>query len=588
MSILDSFMVAMGFQVDTHGLDKFENKANEVRESALQLGDVVGGVLAGAFGEFFKSFIDAESEIERFKTILGVLDDSTVKGGEDMEWIDAQAAKMPYQLAEVTDAFIKLKTYGIDPTKGALTAAGDAAAAMGKPIGEAVQAINMATFGMYRSLRSFGIEATAKGKMLSMTYMIHGQQMVKTVDKTNKVVVAQTLQAIWNEKYGGSMVKLSHTWAGMITNVLDNITRFKERVMESGPFKEMEKGLSNILDLMDKAFASWDINRYASDLALAFETVAEAGKGIFYVLDKIISNTVGWKVALVALAGIVAGVLVSSIGATVSLVWKLTSAMMAFDVSSIAIAALAIGLTLIINDLWVWYHGGNSLLKQLTEKYPVAVTLVIAAIAALGAMFIATKVAAVVPLAEPAAVVAMYAGTWIAEFTAMAIATTAATWPLMLIVAGVVLVVGAAIWMYTHWSTVTKFMAKGWHGFVNLIMNSIHWIVDQFDKLGQTAENFIGKLPGGKRFIDLIANVSDGGSRAYATSSGSTGMSHRVIGKAGTSMSSSATNTHSNITVNAPITIHTNDPDRAGKSVKDELNRTNRNLVRNGQTGVTL
>jgi len=46
----------------------------------------------------------------------------------------------PYP-TEVTDAFVKLKAYGIDPQAGALLAAGNAASAMGKGLNQAVEAI---------------------------------------------------------------------------------------------------------------------------------------------------------------------------------------------------------------------------------------------------------------------------------------------------------------------------------------------------------------------------------------------------------------------------------------------------------------
>ena len=80
-----------------------------------------------------RAFVDPVAEFERFETVLTTIEGSSEKARESMNWIDDFAVKTPFQLGQVTDAFVKLRAYGMDPTDGLLCDLGDASAAMGKP-----------------------------------------------------------------------------------------------------------------------------------------------------------------------------------------------------------------------------------------------------------------------------------------------------------------------------------------------------------------------------------------------------------------------------------------------------------------------
>ncbi len=66
----------------------------------------------------------------------------------------------PYELAEVNEAFVQLRTRGMDPTKGLLKTLGDTSAAMGQPIMQAVEAVADAVTGENERLKAFGITAS--------------------------------------------------------------------------------------------------------------------------------------------------------------------------------------------------------------------------------------------------------------------------------------------------------------------------------------------------------------------------------------------------------------------------------------------
>ena len=119
------------------------------------------------------------SDFERYQTILETVEGSSRKAQRSMDWISRFAVKTPFELDQVTDAFVKLRAYGLDPTGGLLRSLGDAASAMGKPIMQAVEAIADAVTGENERLKEFGVKARTKGDTITYEYTFKGE--TKTV-----------------------------------------------------------------------------------------------------------------------------------------------------------------------------------------------------------------------------------------------------------------------------------------------------------------------------------------------------------------------------------------------------------------------
>lgn len=613
MTILDKMMVALGFQVDDSGLQKFENRAASVRDSALSLANVVGGVLTGAFAELFKSFVDTSAEFEKYSVVLGVLYDNVDQGRHAMDWISEFAVKTPYQLADLTQAFIRLKAFGLDPTQGALKTVGDTAAAFGRPLMDAVFAMDDAIEGINRPLRTFGISVKEKGDQVTYSYIKNGQEIHKTISKTNKLVVAATLQAIWNDRYGGAMDKLSYTWSGMWSNMLDQLTRFKQKVMSSGPFTSIKAVLGQVIAIIDKAVSDGTAEKFAAYFNIGFQAVYRTLRAAYWALDEVISHTVGWRVALSALAVVATGILATAIGNTISLIAKLTSTVLAFDAASLGIFLIAGALVLVIDDIYNYYKGNASLIGQLQTQFPYALEVAYAAVVGLIAGFVALKWATITSLVETMSIMALYAVDWgiaaaaavaagaeivvsaaatavgwIASFGSMAIATLAATWPILAIIAALVLVSGAVILLMRNWQRITNAMAIAWRFVIDEIKEGVQWIIDNVSKLGKIGVNFIRSSPNAASLISSGMRPDSGANPAASFMSNSVNAGGGVIGRAGSNINNSTSQvTHTSKTeIHAPITIVSSDPETAGSSVQRTLDQKRRQVVRNGQSAV--
>ena len=240
---------------------KFSNATREVGALAGKL-----AILGGAGAWVIKSqLIDTAAQFERFRTILETIEGSSEKAKASMDWVSTFAAKTPYELSEVMDAFVKLRAYGLNPTSGLLKTLGDTSAAMGKPLIQAVEAMADAVTGEYERLKEYGIKGSTKGNKASFMFRdSKGIQQIKTVDKNNSAMIESTIASILNERYAGGMDKLSKTWDGMMSNLSDQWSRFTNKIMAAGLFDWMQTKLSGLLNMLDRMASNGDLDRIAT------------------------------------------------------------------------------------------------------------------------------------------------------------------------------------------------------------------------------------------------------------------------------------------------------------------------------------
>lgn len=310
------------------------------------------GVAGAGLGVLFvkTQLLDTAAQFEKFESILTTLEGSSVKAKQSMAWVSDFAARTPFQVGEVTDAFVKLRSYGLDPTKGLMQTLGDTAAAMGKPISQAVEAISDAITGENERLKELGITASVNKKDHETTFswFQDGKTLEKTVGNQNKALLQSTLETIWNSKYKGAMEQQSKTWNGMMSNLEDQVTRTKVKIMEAGLFDWMKDKLGGFLALIDRMAADGSLQRWATDvgnkLQHGFEMGWAAGKKVYQFIQSLADMVGGFgnlaKLVFGAIAAIIAGPLLLAL---VGLGSALATLTLAFAANPILLAIVAIG-----------------------------------------------------------------------------------------------------------------------------------------------------------------------------------------------------------------------------------------------------
>lgn len=284
-----------------------------VQWAAIGAGAGVAGVGAFGFG-----IIKAASDFEQFQVILENTEGSAAKARQSMDWVKQFATTTPYDVAEVMEAYVQLRSYGIDPMAGSLKSLGNAASGMNKDIMQAVEMLADAQTGEFERLKTFGIRAKVSGSAVAFSYMQSGKEVTRTA-KNNARDIQKSILGIFDAKFGGMMDRQSRTLKGTWSNIKGMFTEFQLDVADAGIFDLIKSKADGLLSTAqqfakDGTLKSWatqvsdgleDAVKWASSFtredfdkaATDVKRIADAAWGA----AKAFGTIVGWAIKLVEL-----------------------------------------------------------------------------------------------------------------------------------------------------------------------------------------------------------------------------------------------------------------------------------------------
>lgn len=228
---------------------------------------LAAGAAAGGFALF--DLFSTTAQFEQFQIMLEGIEGSSAAASKSFAWIKDFAAKTPYELAEVTQAFVSLRGAGLDPMAGSLQAAGDAAAGKAKPLMQAIEAVMDAVNGQYERLREFDITAAVTGDRVAFTYRKAGKEIVKTARKGAEV--ERVLNGIFTDRFGGMMVRQSTTFLGLINNLKDVWSNFLVMVGQAGIFDLVKGKIALILARVNEWAKNGKLKAWAENVSTWLE-----------------------------------------------------------------------------------------------------------------------------------------------------------------------------------------------------------------------------------------------------------------------------------------------------------------------------
>ncbi|KQT52225.1 MULTISPECIES: tape measure protein [unclassified Aureimonas] len=309
--IVDELIAVLGFDLKGEGdlkrfkneLDGAEKQANNFAAAFTKIGLAVSGVFAGLavgnqIGNFVASITRTSAEFEKYQATLETLEGSTEKAKASLDWVTEFGRTTPYEVAEVTEAFVRLKSYGIDPMDGSLKSVGNASSAMGKSLMSGVEALADAATGEFERLKEFGVRASTEKDKVTFAWTEGGKTVEKTVAKQGDAITSFLRQNF--ARFNGAMDKQSKTWDGMVSNLSDSWTGFLRQIGEAGYYDDIKRRLSSVLDTVDGWSSSGALNRVAevisNGLVGAMNTATHLatqayriGRGFYYAADGVIS-----------------------------------------------------------------------------------------------------------------------------------------------------------------------------------------------------------------------------------------------------------------------------------------------------------
>ena len=192
--------------------------------SMVKKAGVAAAALAAAMGliSFGKGLIETRREFDAINAALVTVTGSTEAAARAFGRIQEFAATTPYDLAQVSNAFIQLKNRGMNSSEEAMKSYGNTAAALSRDLGDFVAAVANATVGNRESLKTFGITAKAVGDDLIFTF-----NKTETKVKNSASAIEEYLISIGeSDKFKAGMDNRAATVDGALSNMEDAWSAF--------------------------------------------------------------------------------------------------------------------------------------------------------------------------------------------------------------------------------------------------------------------------------------------------------------------------------------------------------------------------
>ena len=200
--------------------DGFMGMGNAANMATAKLAGFAAGLLS--VGQAASFMVRANADMQRLSAMLEVATGSAGSAASAMSQLQSFAAETPFTLGQVTEAYIKLKNLGLDPSTETLRSFGNTSAAMGKDIMQFIEAVADAATGEFERLKEFGIKASKEGDKVKFTF----QGVTTTVQNTAEAITGY-LRGLGDESgvFAGSMAKQMDTIDGKLSNLGDAASR---------------------------------------------------------------------------------------------------------------------------------------------------------------------------------------------------------------------------------------------------------------------------------------------------------------------------------------------------------------------------
>jgi hypothetical protein len=191
---------------------------------------------------------------EKMRLSINTVSESAAAAQKNMKFIEDFAKTTPFDLNQVTDSFIKMKSLGIDPSEEALIAYGDTAAAMGKSMNQMIEAVADASVGEFERLKEFGIRARNEGSSIAFTFNGVTQNVAN-----NSAAIEGYLQSIGQTNFSGAMAAQANSVVGAVSNMWDSFNRLAVAIGDSGLRPLIKNAALAITDFVDRIIANKDV-----------------------------------------------------------------------------------------------------------------------------------------------------------------------------------------------------------------------------------------------------------------------------------------------------------------------------------------
>ena len=287
-----------GFKKAARDADQARGRIERLASSFRNL--VVAGTGFYVLKRAMQSVLQVGDKYERLGIQMEALMGSLAAGQQATDWIKHFTKTTPLQLDQVTQAFVTLKNFGLDPMDGTLLALVDQNAKLGGEF-ERLQRISLAlgqAFGKQKlqgeELRQL-IEAGVPAWQLLQQATGKNVQELRKLSEQGKLGadVIRALIAEMGASSVGAAQKNMSTLSGLWSNMKDRFELFAKAISESGWADYIKAQLSAVGNKLDELASNGKLQALATNIAATFIAIAESLKAFFanLTIDELVNTT---------------------------------------------------------------------------------------------------------------------------------------------------------------------------------------------------------------------------------------------------------------------------------------------------------
>lgn len=289
--IVDELVAILGYDVqDEAELKRFQRGLDDLTRQAEQFGAAIGRTMAiagAAFAAGFtllgKSVLETGAQFETLSVRLEALEGSAEKASSALEWIRNFAETTPLSLSEAANAYAQLRTFGIEPTTGALQSAVDTMAMSGQGASY-LSGVVLAMGQAWSKGKLQGEEALQLIERGIPVWQLLADELGVTTEQVQKMsekgklgrdVMLKLFDAM-GRRAAGASAKAAKTWTGLIGRLGDQWEGFKKTIADDGFFDVAKGKLEELVRTFDGWAKDGTMEWAARGLSRAFIGVADA------------------------------------------------------------------------------------------------------------------------------------------------------------------------------------------------------------------------------------------------------------------------------------------------------------------------
>lgn len=291
-------LVGLGKEADSAG-DHLAESAVQAHGMRMELGPLQEVIGALGLAELAGGILATNREYESLRVQLNAATGSAEKGSEAFEHLLTQASETPFEVKDVTAAYVKLKNFGLEPTEQVMRAVTE----QSSKLGGSAETLSGLTLALGQAWSKGKLQAEEINQMIERGIPVYalleaatGRNAAQLANMAQKGEltrdVIDKLIAKMGELASGSNARAMDTLNGKISNLADSWHKFEDALLNDKSEGLIKRIVGNwsawidfLTDKLDSAGGKW-AELEALNARIAGDKSALAGRDPRNLIDQ--------------------------------------------------------------------------------------------------------------------------------------------------------------------------------------------------------------------------------------------------------------------------------------------------------------